>query len=44
MPEPYAVRVGPDGKKTYYKTKKDYDAGVHSSHMRTAKRIKNIGS
>lgn len=40
MPEPYAVRVGANGSKQYYKTKADYQKGKFSSFGRTNQRLK----
>lgn len=40
MPEPYATKVGSDGKTIKYQKKADYLAGVKASHMNNAKRLK----
>lgn len=40
MPENYAVRMRPDGKKDYYRTKRDYEYGKLSSFGRATKSSK----
>ncbi len=37
MPEAYAVRMGSNGIKSYYRTKKDYQMGKLSSFGRAGK-------
>ncbi|MGV4405263.1 hypothetical protein ACQ1PF_09535 [Ornithobacterium rhinotracheale] len=44
MPEPYAVRMGANGSKQYYKTKRDYEAGKLSSFGRTNQRLRRSGA
>lgn len=43
MPEPYAVRYD-GGKRTVYKTKKDYEVGKLSSFGRTNRRLRNANA
>ncbi len=42
MGEPYAIRIGSDGKRHVYQTKKDYEYGKLSSFGRAGKHAKGF--
>lgn len=44
MPEPYVVRINPDGTKKKFMTKRDYEYGKLSSFGNASKKAKKFGA